>query len=240
MKEMRTLEERLDALDWSSITASLHAKGYAHLTKIVDLSECHHLRQMYSDPTAYRKTVVMERHRFGLGEYKYFKYPLPDPVQTLRETLYNKLAPVATQWMKALNVETSYPPTLSAFSEKCHASNQTRATPLILRYGPGGFNTLHQDLYGDVYFPIQAVVMLSDRESEYTGGEFILTEQIPRAQSKAIVLTPAKGDVIIFTTNFRPALGTRGYYRINMKHGISEVKSGERFALGIIFHDATS
>jgi hypothetical protein len=180
----------------------------------------------------------MERHRFGMGEYKYFSYPLPDVVASIRKSIYPYLSVIANTWMKALNISTIFPSNLETLQEQCKNNNQTKPTALILKYGPGGFNTLHQDIYGDVYFPIQTVIMLSQPGEDYTGGEFVLTEQVPRAQSKAIVLTPQKGDMLIFTTNFRPARGSKGYYRANMKHGISEVHSGKRMAMGIIFHDA--
>jgi hypothetical protein len=180
----------------------------------------------------------MERYRFGLGEYKYFDYPLPYLIQEIRTSIYSKLAPITNAWMKALNIETIFPKTHQELLKQCHDNDQLKATVLILKYGKGGFNTLHQDLYGDVYFPIQIVLFLSEPDEDYTGGEFVLTQQTPRAQSKAVVLKPKKGDVLVFTTNFRPVKGTKGYYRVNMKHGVSEVHSGERCTLGIIFHDA--
>jgi hypothetical protein len=182
----------------------------------------------------------MERYRFGLGEYKYFNYPLPTIIQTLRETIYPKLSPIANLWMKVLNIDKLFPETFEELQSLCHQNNQRKPTPLILKYGKGGFNTLHQDLYGEVYFPIQTVLFLNEPDEDYTGGEFVLTQQTPRAQSKAIVLKPKKGDMLVFTTNFRPIKGARGYYRVNMKHGVSEVISGERHTLGIIFHEATS
>jgi hypothetical protein len=237
---MKTIETNISAADWNVITNDLHDKGYAGITKLVDESECDALKKNYHSPNAYRKTVVMERYRFGLGEYKYFTYPLPDTVQTVRERIYPYLAPVANKWMEVLDIDTRFPTTLSELTQRCHSNGQMKATPLILKYGQGGHNTLHQDLYGDVYFPMQAVLFLSDPEKDYNGGEFVLVQQTPRAQSKAIVLKPKKGDLLIFTTNFRPVKGSRGYYRVNMKHGVSEVHSGERYTLGIIFHDATT
>lgn len=182
----------------------------------------------------------MERYRFGLGEYKYFNYPLPNLLQELRESFYPHLAPVANAWMKVLNINLEFPSSHRALLDRCHAQQQVKPTPLILKYGEGGFNTLHQDLYGEVYFPLQCVLFLSEPTNEYAGGEFVLTQQTPRAQSKAVVLQPKKGDVLVFTTNFRPVKGSKGYYRASMKHGVSTVHQGERFTLGIIFHDALS
>lgn len=218
----------------------MHDKGYAIIPNLLSSMECETLKENYDDPKLYRKTIVMERYRFGLGEYKYFNYSLPDLIQTIRETIYPKLAPIANAWMKALNIVECFPDTLSELQARCWSKNQNEPTVLILKYGPGGHNTLHQDLYGEVYFPLQTVIFLSEPDRNYTGGEFVLTQQIPRAQSKAIVLKPRQGDMLIFTTNFRPVKGSKGYYRASMKHGVSEVHSGERYTLGIIFHDALS
>ncbi len=217
---------------------SINEKGYAILPSLLSPELCESLIEAYHDPTRYRKTIDMQRYRFGQGEYKYFNYPLPDVIQQLRNDLYVHLAAIANEWATQLNTGISYPHKHAPFLEMCTAKNQTRPTPLILRYGPGGFNTLHQDLYGEIYFPFQVVIVLNQNGVDFTGGEFVMTEQIPRAQSKALVIQPNQGDAIVFTTHSRPIKGTRGYYRANMKHGISEVKSGERYALGIIFHDA--
>lgn len=200
---------------------------------------CRELIQQYKEPGRYRKTIDMQRYRFGQGEYKYFTYPLPEVIQQLRKDWYIPLAVMANAWATQLNTGVSYPESHASFIELCAARNQTRPTPLILRYEPGGFNTLHQDLYGEIYFPFQLVIVLNQSGVDFTGGEFVMTEQIPRAQSKALVIQPNQGDAVVFTTHSRPVKGSRGYYRTNMKHGISEVKSGERYALGIIFHDAT-
>ncbi|WET50508.1 2OG-Fe(II) oxygenase [Chryseobacterium indologenes] len=235
---MADLLQRIENTDWQSITESMHNNGYAVLANLLSNDECNNLSSGYDQPELYRKTVVMARHRFGLGEYKYFNYPLPELLQTLRTHIYTHLAPIANTWFKALNIEVSFPLEHQTFLQQCHSKNQYKATALILKYDEGGFNTLHQDLYGELYFPIQIVLMLSEPEKDFTGGEFILTQQVPRAQSKAIVLRPKKGDILIFTTNFKPEKGTKGYYRVNMKHGVSEVKTGKRYALGIIFHDA--
>ena len=181
----------------------------------------------------------MQRYRFGKGEYKYFNYPLPALIESLRKKFYEQLAPLANQWMQQLSIDIKYPAKHTELIEICQSKKQLRPTPLILRYSQGGFNTLHQDLYGEVYFPFQIVFVLTQPQRDHTGGEFVLIEQIPRAQSRAEVIAPNQGDAIIFTTNFRPVKGTRGYYRATMKHGVSEVKSGERYSLGIIFHDGT-
>ena len=232
------IKERIDMLNWSGITEDLNERGYACASQILTNDECSELVSQYNNNALYRKTINMERYRFGLGEYKYFQYPLPGIVQQLRENVYPKLAPVANNWMRALNIDTQFPGSLPELLELCRSQGQTRPTPLILQYGRGGYNTVHQDLYGDVYFPMQLVVFLNEPDEDYEGGEFVLIEQRPRAQSKAIVLKPSKGDMLMFTTNFRPVKGTKGYYRANMKHGVSELASGERHTLGIIFHDA--
>jgi uncharacterized protein len=231
---------KISNLNWQAISEAMHQNGYAIIPNLIDNAACEVLKSNYSAPNSYRKTVVMERHRFGLGEYKYFNYPLPRIIQTIREQIYPHLAPIANAWMQVLNIATRFPAELSNLLKICHENGQTKPTPLILKYGKSGFNTLHQDLYGDIFFPIQTVLFLNQADQDFTGGEFVLTQQTPRAQSKAIVLKPNKGDMLIFTTNFRPVKGTKGYYRVNMKHGVSEIHSGERHTLGIIFHDATS
>jgi hypothetical protein len=232
--------EKIKVINWHSITEEMHEKGYAIVPKLLSSDQCLELIAEYNNPNAYRKTVVMERYRFGLGEYKYFSYPLPNLIQSIREAIYPNLAPIANTWMKVLNIDKVFPSTHQQLLAECHASNQLKATVLILKYGKGGHNTLHQDLYGEVYFPIQTVLFLNEPDQDFTGGEFVLTQQTPRAQSKAIVLKPQKGDMLIFTTNFRPMKGSKGYYRVNMKHGVSEIHRGERHTLGIIFHDAFS
>lgn len=226
------------ALDWGFITKELHSKGYCQVPRILNAQQCEELIQLYGEPHLFRKTVKMERHLFGKGEYKYFDYPLPNIVQGLRVTLYPNLSSIANTWMKALKTSMVYPDGHQVLQKQCSENGQNQATPLLLKYGKGGFNTLHQDIYGEVYFPIQAVFNLTEPGVDYTGGEFVLTQQIPRAQSKAIVLNPRKGDMILFATNFRPIKGTRGYYRAHMRHGVSEVHHGNRWTMGIIFHDA--
>lgn len=234
------MNKQIEQLDWDAITNEMHSRGYAVVDKFLSEELCRDLIHLYTEKNIFRKTVVMERYRFGLGEYKYFNYPLPELLQKMRKEMYPKLVPVANAWMNALNIEVEYPDSLSELLKRCKEKDQVKPTALILKYGEGGFNTLHQDLYGDIYFPIQMVLFLSDSDVDYNGGEFVLTEQVPRAQSKAIVLHPKRGDVLLFTTNFRPVKGTRGYYRANMRHGVSEVRKGERYTLGIIYHDAVS
>lgn len=234
------MKQKLQKTDWALVANEMHEKGFALIPNILTDEECGELIQNYDNPNAYRKTVVMARYRFGLGEYKYFNYPLPALIQQIRTEIYPQLVPVANLWFKVLNIDKQFPSTHRELLQQCHENNQQKATPLILKYGKGGHNTLHQDLYGDIYFPMQAVLFLSGPDKDFTGGEFVLTQQMPRAQSKAIVLKPKKGDLLIFTTSFKPEKGTKGYYRVNMKHGVSEVHSGERYTLGIIFHDAVS
>jgi uncharacterized protein len=225
--------------DWDQIGAELDERGYAILSSVLDQPVCSQLIDLYKEPSHFRKAINMERYRFGRGEYQYFKYPLPPLLQQIRVELFPHLVPVANRWMKALQIPMNYPNSLEKFHGLCHEKGQILPTPLILKYGKGGFNTLHQDLYGAIYFPFQAVIFLNQPDQDFTGGEFVMLEQIPRAQSKAIVLSPKQGDILIFTTQFRPEKGNRGYYRVNMKHGVSELHAGERHTLGVIFHDAS-
>ncbi len=235
---MTTLIQKIKDIDWAEITENMHQNGYAVIPGFLEDEECERLKTDYEKAGLYRKRVIMERHRFGLGEYKYYDYPLPDIIQNIRTHIYPHLAPIANTWFRALQIDKQFSLSHNLLLNECHTNEQKKATPLILKYAKGGFNTLHQDLYGDIYFPIQTVLMLNQPGKDFTGGEFVLTQQIPRAQSKAIVLNPNKGDLLIFTTNFKPEKGAKGYYRVNMKHGVSEVKSGNRYTLGIIFHDA--
>lgn len=232
--------KNLESIDWNTVTESMHENGYCLLPKMVNDDDCNLLIQDYNKPSLYRKTIVMERYRFGLGEYKYFQYPLPELIQSIREGIYPKLATIANKWMQVLRIDKTFPASFAELQQLCHDNNQTKPTVLILKYGKGGFNTLHQDLYGEIFFPMQLVIFLNEPEVDYKGGEFVLIQQTPRAQSKAIVLKPKKGDILIFTTNFRPAKGSKGYHRANMKHGVSEIHEGNRCTLGIIFHDALS
>jgi hypothetical protein len=223
----------------TSLRDDLFLQGFSKVPGLLTQGQCEELQGLYGEGALFRSIINMQRYRFGKGEYKYFAYPLPGLLQELRSKYYTLLAPVANAWMQALNIETVYPEQHEAFLKQCHDHKQLRPTPLVLRYEAGGYNTLHQDLYGQVYFPFQMVLALSQPGRDYEGGEFVMTEQVPRAQSKAQVIPLNQGDALIFTTNFRPVQGARGYYRAAMKHGVSEVRSGVRYALGIIFHDAT-
>jgi hypothetical protein len=234
-----TTQQRINQINWDRVTENMNDYGYASVPKVLNDEECNELVSQYHNESLYRKTINMERYRFGMGEYKYFQYPLPALVQQLREGVYPNLAPIANNWMRVLNIDSNFPADLETLLEQCHHQGQNRPTPLILKYGKGGYNTLHQDLYGEVYFPMQVVLFLNEPDEDYEGGEFVLIEQRPRAQSKAIVLKPKKGDMLVFTTNFRPVKGSKGYYRVKMKHGVSEIISGKRHTLGVIFHDAT-
>jgi uncharacterized protein len=243
---MQNITTRLAQIDWSAVTENMNTSGYARVPGVLTKDQCNLLIGQYDSPELYRKTITMERYRFGQGEYKYFSYPLPDLIQTIRADIYPRLAPIANGWMQALAIDKFFPASFEELQSLCHAGQQDKPTVLILKYGKGGHNTLHQDLYGDIFFPIQLVLFLNEPGDDYTGGEFVLVQQTPRAQSKAIVLQPRKGDMLIFTTNFRPVKSAtaggagrgRGYYRVNMKHGISELRTGQRHTLGIIFHDA--
>jgi hypothetical protein len=217
---------------------NLDANGFVKLASRLSKEQCEGLINLYQQENLYRSTINMQRYRFGMGEYKYFNYPLPIIIKELRENLYPQLAKVANEWMKRLSIDTVFPKEHTEFIEQCNRKQQVRPTPLILKYEEGGYNTLHQDLYGEVYFPFQVVFQLSDPTVDFVGGEFVLVEQLPRAQSKAQVINLHQGDALIFTTNFRPILGTKGYYKAKMKHGVSPLQAGKRFALGIIFHDA--
>ena len=228
----------INQMDWGSTHQNLNKKGYAIIPNVLSSEECQHIVSLYDDHALYRNIVNMERYRFGKGEYKYFNYPLPLTIRSLRAILYQHLVPVANEWMKDLSMNNMFPNGHDELIEQCHDKNQKRPTPLILRYETGGYNTLHQDLYGEIFFPMQAVFMLSEPGIDFEGGEFIMLEQLPRAQSKAEVIKLNQGDALIFTTNFRPVKGSRGYYKAKMKHGVSEIRSGVRFAMGIIFHDA--
>lgn len=225
-------------INWENVNRALDERGYARIENILTPGMCDQLINQYNMDDFYRSVISMERYRFGKGEYKYFRYPLPDAISQLRTEIYSPLSTIANAWMEKLGSGERFPETHDALIEKCRQHNQHRPTPLILRYEKGGFNTLHQDLYGEVYFPFQVVFPLTQYGCDHEGGELVLTEQVPRAQSKAQVVPLNKGDALIFTTNFRPVKGTRGYYRATMKHGVSEVTGGLRYALGIIFHDA--
>ena len=229
---------RVPAYDWPALTEELDVYGCAVLPELLSPDECRTIAGWYSDDSPFRSRILMARHGFGRGEYRYFKYPLPDIVATLRTSLYPKLAPLANEWNSRMRIGERYPRDHASFLERCHDSGQTRPTPLLLQYGAGDFNCLHQDLYGEIAFPIQVTILLSDPVRDFTGGEFVLTEQRPRMQSRAEVVPLRQGDAVAFAVHNRPVQGSRGSYRVNMRHGVSRVRSGTRHTLGIIFHDA--
>ncbi len=226
------------ALDWPLVMADLDDRGCAVTGQILPPSECRAIAGMYADDARFRSRVVMARHGYGRGEYKYFSNPLPDGVQRLREGLYAYLAPLANRWNATMGVDVQFPSSHAAFLARCHEAGQTRPTPLLLQYGPDDFNCLHQDLYGKHVFPLQVAFLLSDPARDFTGGEFVLTEQRPRMQSRVEVVTLRQGEGVIFAVHNRPVQGSRGSYRVMMRHGVSRVRSGQRHTLGIIFHDA--
>jgi uncharacterized protein len=226
------------SLDWARIATDLDERGSAILPSLVAAEDCASLASLYSDETRFRSRVVMARHGFGRGEYKYLSYPLPDRVASVRQTLYPPLAAIANRWRAALGMEKAFPDTLASFLDRCHAAGQTRPTPLLLLYGEGDYNCLHQDLYGDLVFPLQATILLTKPGQDFSGGEFVLTEQRPRMQSRAEVVPLGQGDGVVFAVNERPVAGARGTYRVRMRHGVSRITGGRRMTLGIIFHDA--
>jgi uncharacterized protein len=236
---MTPVESRIDALDWPRIEADLAARGCATTGRLFSAQECAELTAMYDEDARFRSRVVMQRHGFGQGEYRYFAYPLPSALATWRSALYQRLAPLANAWAAALGQPANYPPRHADYLARCHAAGQTRPTPLLLRYGEGDYNCLHQDLYGELQFPMQLTVLLSRPGEDFTGGEFVLTEQRPRMQSRAEVVPLERGEAVIFAVNHRPVAGTRGSYRVTMRHGVSRVRSGRRHTLGLIFHDAS-
>ncbi|HEX3380552.1 MAG TPA: 2OG-Fe(II) oxygenase [Paraburkholderia sp.] len=235
---MQTIDRRVDGLDWPRIEHDLDQYGCAAVAQLLTPRECDALSALYARDGLYRSRIVMARHGFGRGEYKYFAYPLPPLVDGLRGALYPHLVPVANRWNIAMGIDVRYPPKHSDFIRRCHDAGQVRPTPLILQYGEGDYNCLHQDLYGEHVFPLQVAVLLSEPGRDFTGGEFVMTEQRPRMQSRAEVVPLAKGDAVVFTVNSRPVQGTRGPYRVNLRHGVSRLRSGHRHTVGIIFHDA--
>jgi hypothetical protein len=232
------LEPRIAAGDWQRIERDLDAEGFAVIERLLAPDACGALAALYGDDALFRKHVIMAQHGYGRGEYKYFTYPLPALIAALRTATYPHLAQLANRWNAEMNVDIRYPLDHGAFLKRCHEAGQVRPTPLLLRYGPGDFNCLHQDLYGEHVFPLQMATLLSEPGREFSGGEFILTEQRPRMQSRARVAPLRRGDAVIFPVRHRPAKGTRGFYRLNVKHGVSKLRIGQRFTLGIIFHDA--
>jgi hypothetical protein len=229
--------ERVDEIPWPSVEAHLDANGWATLRGLLSSEECRAVAGLYDIDSHFRSHVLMARHGFGRGEYKYFSYPLPDLIATLRGVLYRRLAPLANRWNQRLSGAVRYPHDHAEFLARCHAAGQVRPTPLLLQYGPDDYNCLHQDLYGEHVFPFQVAFLLSRPDAEFTGGEFVLTEQRPRMQSRAAVVPLEQGDGVIFAVHHRPVEGTRGTYRVNLRHGVSTIRSGRRHTVGIIFHD---
>ncbi len=237
--DIRTeLAERLECFDWQAVTSALDTHGVASVKGLLAAHECDALIDEYADPARFRNKVIMQRHGFGQGEYQYFDYPLPPVVQTLRKSIYPKLVALANHWSERLRFDTRYPATLNDFLRRCHEAGQPRPTPLMLRYRAGDYNCLHQDLYGEHLFPLQMTVLLSQPDADFEGGTFAVTEQRPRMQSRLEVMPLRQGDAVIFPVRHRPVPGRRGDYRVTMRHGVSRVLTGERYALGVIFHDA--
>lgn len=229
---------RLNALDWLRISQDLDTHGSAVLDRLIAPDECRAVVAMYPQDKLFRSRVVMARHGFGRGEYKYFDYPLPQIVHELRTELYPRLAPLANRWNKAMGTEIQYPESHAEFIKRCHIAGQNKPTPLLLQYASGDYNCLHQDLYGEHVFPIQVAILLSEPVKDFTGGEFVLTEQRPRMQSRPEVVPLRQGDAVAFAVHHRPVQGARGFYKVNLRHGVSRIRSGHRHTLGIIFHDA--
>jgi uncharacterized protein len=230
---------RVDAFDWRRVATELDEQGSAVLPGVLSAEECQALAGLYTDDGLFRSRVIMGRHGFGRGEYKYFSYPLPHIIQALRTALYPRLAPIANRWNAAMGIDVRYPEQHGEFVQRCHDAGQLRPTPLLLQYGEGDYNCLHQDVYGEHVFPIQVAILLSEPAKDFTGGEFVLTEQRPRMQSRPEVVPLRQGDAVAFAVHHRPVQGTRGAYRVNLRHGVSRLRSGRRHTLGIIFHDAT-
>lgn len=227
-----------DDAAFAGLDDQLQQRGYAHLPRLLSARQCEDAISLYQGENLFRSKVVMAQHGFGRGEYKYFAYPLPDMVEALRQSLYPALARIANRWQEQLKIETRYPPSLTAYLKQCHAAEQKRPTPLLLRYGAGDFNCLHRDVYGPLLFPLQAAILLSRPGEDFSGGEFVLTEQRPRQQSRAAVVPLDQGDAVVFPVRERPVIGTRGVYRAQLRHGVSEIRRGSRHTLGVIFHDA--
>lgn len=232
------LATKLQQCDWNCVADDLTARGSAVIENVLSPDECRSLAALYPDDAHFRNRIVMSRHGFGKGEYKYFAYPLPDVIGSLRTALYARLAPVANEWNARMGIAARYPVKHKDFLALCHKAGQQRPTPLLLQYETGDFNCLHQDLYGELAFPLQATILLSEPGCDFSGGEFVITEQRPRMQSRAEVVPLSQGDMVIFAVHHRPVEGTRGTYRVNLRHGVSRVRSGRRHTLGVIFHDA--
>jgi hypothetical protein len=232
------IDTRVGGYDWAIVSAHLDAHGWAMLPKLLTPSEAAVVAGFFNDDSRFRSHIIMARHGFGRGEYKYFTYPLPDKVADLRTALYARLVPIANRWNESMGIDVRYPDAHADFIERCHKAGQMRPTPLLLQYGEGDFNALHQDVYGEHVFPLQAAILLAEPQKDFTGGEFVLTEQRPRMQSRAEVVPLDRGDGVVWAVRSRPVQGTRGTYRVNMRHGVSRLRSGHRHTLGVIFHDA--
>ena len=228
----------LDDISWDQVYRDLDAEGNAIVKGILSPDECDEIRGFYEDENLFRSQIVMERHGFGRGEYRYFSYPLPDLIAALRTSLYPHLVPIANRWNEAMGIDVRYPATHADYIRRCHQAGQNKPTPLILKYGTDDYNCLHQDLYGEHVFPLQIAVLLSEPDRDFTGGEFVMTEQRPRMQSRPMVVPLQKGDGVVFAVNHRPVQGKKSVYRVNLRHGVSRLRSGSRYTLGIIFHDA--
>lgn len=231
------IETRVECCDWEGVSTHLDGYGWAMFRNLLTADECETIARLYVDDRHFRSHVVMARHGFGRGEYKYFSYPLPDIVSRLRTAMYPRLVPIANRWTESMGIDVSYPDTHADFIKRCHKEGQTRPTPLLLQYAEGDYNALHQDLYGEHVFPLQVAILLSEPERDFTGGEFVLTEQRPRMQSRAEVVPLRRGDGAVFAVHNRPVQGTRGTYRVNLRHGVSRLRSGHRHTVGVIFHD---
>ena len=238
MKPPDPAADRVAAVDWPAVAAALDERGYATVPALLTTEECRGLAALYCDEDSFRRRIIMQHHAYGRGEYKYFRYPLPALVAALRRTIYPRLAPIANRWHQRLHEAGKFPAALDDYLAQCHRAGQERPTPLILKYGAGDYNCLHQDLYGPLVFPLQLTVLLSDPAEDFTGGEFLLVEQRPRVQSRGEVVPLHQGEAVIFPVHHRPVDGARGAYRATMRHGVSRIRGGERYTLGIIFHDA--
>ena len=235
---INSIAERVEAVSWQQVSRQLDAEGNAIIPSILSPDECDKIRGLYEKKNIFRSNIVMERHGFGRGEYRYFSYPLPDVIAVLRTSIYPHLVPIANSWNETLKIEVRYPTKHADFIDRCHRAGQEKPTPLLLKYGTDDYNCLHQDLYGPHVFPLQVAILLSEPDQDFTGGEFVMTEQRPRMQSRPMVVPLHKGDGVVFAVHNRPAEGKKGRYRVNLRHGVSRLRSGSRYTLGIIFHDA--
>lgn len=235
---IKRIAERVEGVAWEQMSQQLNAEGSAVIKGVLSADECEEVRGLYDEDNLFRSRVVMERHGFGRGEYRYFKYPLPELIRDLRTSTYLHLMPIANRWNEAMDVDARFPTTHAEYIRRCHEAGQDKPTPLILKYGADDYNCLHQDLYGEHVFPLQIAVLLSQPEKDFTGGEFVMTEQRPRMQSRPIVVPLRKGDGVVFAVHHRPVQGKKSVYRVNLRHGVGRIRSGSRYTLGIIFHDA--